>query len=157
MAADALVVSAVFRRLRRHASPAAHRRRRSNELPLQAWLQPGDDDDDEKLRAERLSQGDVEALMELYDEIAPIAYTWALALTGSPDRAVEALHRTFLTAAQRPEVFADRRVRCRGWVLIEVHHVAWTLARVPEEQPNPVADRGSGRPSTALRAEGGRR
>ena len=79
-----------------------------------------------RYRAELLCQGDPEALLELYDEVAPAAYGWALTLTKSRRRATEAVRRAFLAAATDPQVFCNHRISSRGWILLEIHHILWT-------------------------------
>ena len=78
----------------------------------------------ESARAERLCRGDADALIELYDDVASLAFTWAMKLTRSKRKSVRILRQVFLRAAQEPHVFCDRRVSSRGWILLEVHHLA---------------------------------
>ncbi len=68
----------------------------------------------------------MEALLELYDELASTAYGWALTLTKSRRRAAEAVRQAFLTAATHPQMFCNHRLSSRGWILLEIHHVLWT-------------------------------
>lgn len=103
-------------------------------------LAPNPSDQAEQVLAQRLCRGDVEALMELYDAVAVIAFTLAMALTRSRRKSVGAVRQAFLLAAEEPQVFCDRRISSRGLILVEVHHLAWAARHAPG-----AALRGSGR------------
>ena len=85
----------------------------------------------ERYRTRLLCDGDVEALLDLYDEIAPTAYGWARSLTRSRRQAVDAIRQAFLTAARQPHVFCNQRISSQGWILLEIHHIAWTRSHPP--------------------------
>lgn len=92
---------------------------------LRRLFQPEPDDPVEQDRLDRLCRGDVDALMELFDDYAALAYGWALLLTESRRQAIRIVRSAFLAAARDPQVFSNRRVSCRGWILLEVHQLAW--------------------------------
>jgi DNA-directed RNA polymerase specialized sigma24 family protein len=71
----------------------------------------------------RLVHGEVEAIMELYDDIAPQAYALALRLTRSKTRAYAAVRCAFLRVIEQPTMFADRRLSVRARILLEVNHL----------------------------------
>ena len=92
---------------------------------MRALLMPDPADGAERARAERLCRGDAEALVELFDDSGAAAYAWALTVTRSKRKSVRILRQAFLRAAQEPQVFCDRLVSSRGWILLEVYHLAW--------------------------------
>lgn len=87
----------------------------------------------ERTLSTRLADGDPEAIMELYDDIAPLAYGYALQLTRSKRRAYQALRSAFLHAIEQPVIFADHRLSTRARILLEVNHYA---LHEPHAQPH---------------------
>lgn len=60
--------------------------------------------------AARLRRDDVEALLELYDQLAPMLFGYALALGHRRRHAVRALRQAFLEVWQAPILLSDPRV-----------------------------------------------
>jgi hypothetical protein len=63
----------------------------------------------------------VEALLELFDLIAPEVWGYALHRCRDPRTAAQVAIKAFLAAAQNPAIFDDRRIPLRVRMLLLVH------------------------------------
>lgn len=60
--------------------------------------------------ATRLRRGDVDTLLELYDQLAPTLFGYALAITSNRRQAIRALRQAFLDVWDAPVLLSDPRV-----------------------------------------------
>ncbi|MEO6117115.1 MAG: hypothetical protein ABIP33_12075 [Pseudolysinimonas sp.] len=71
-----------------------------------------------KLNANPLNE---ETILELFDRVAPELWGYALHRTGQRRTATPIVIDAFLTAAQHPAIFADRRVSIKVRMLMLIH------------------------------------
>lgn len=77
----------------------------------------------------RLRQGDPEAFSEIYRRTQPSLYRFALAMTGSPATAEEALQETYLRLIRKPHLFDPSRGHLLGYLFGVLRHVLPGLVR----------------------------
>ncbi len=72
-------------------------------------------------RRQLLQRRDVDAFMDLYDQIAPWAYSYALGVTHSDNHAGTAICEAFLDARRNPGIFADSHLPVPLRMLLHIH------------------------------------
>src|SRR5215212_8931874 len=72
--------------------------------------------------AERLGDGDVGALEQLYERHSRAVFSLALKLLSEREAAEEIVQETFLKLWQRPDAYSPERGRLIAWLLGVAHH-----------------------------------
>ncbi|MGE3910030.1 MAG: RNA polymerase sigma factor [Chloroflexota bacterium] len=78
----------------------------------------------DEVLAERLSNGDVSALEQLYERHSRAVFSLSLKLLSEREAAEEIVQETFLKLWQRPDAYSPSRGRLIAWLLGVAHHRA---------------------------------
>ena len=94
----------------------------------------------------RVSEGDLDALEELYDRYRTMAYSIALRITGDAGIAEDVVQEAFLGAWRNSARYVEGRGSVKTWLLAIVHHRAVDAVRrrrptveLPEREDAPPA------------------
>lgn len=88
------------------------------------WLTDSDAPIDDTLLAERIRNGDREALGELYDRYAPLALAMAMRVVTDRSTAEDVVHDSFVAIWHKIDRFDQSRGSLRGWLLTVVRNRA---------------------------------
>ena len=78
----------------------------------------------DEVLAERLGNGDVRALEQLYERHSRAVFSLSLKLLAEREAAEEIVQETFLKLWQRPDAYSPERGRLIAWLLGVAHHRA---------------------------------
>jgi RNA polymerase sigma-70 factor (ECF subfamily) len=108
---------------------------------------------DDAALAERVADGDEQAIAVLYDRYATPAFSLARKVAGDPQRAADVVQRAFTRVWEDARQFDPRAGRFAAWLLSIVNY----LAVSPAPRPVPVvAPRSRSAPWCPARLSGGR-
>ena len=89
---------------------------------------------------ERLANGDLGALDQLYEHYGAMSYSIAYRITGSSTAAEDVVQEAFLGVWRNAARYADARGTVRTWLLSIVHHRAIDPVREQAQNPRAASD-----------------